>query len=94
MSDGLSISERAIAAREARHRARRQVAELRQAVEKPKPIDPWCTAGGPGEWGRGDSQEPSEPREGFLERAMEALSFGSNRRFEMLARKADQLFRW
>ena len=93
MSSRPTISERAIAAREARHRARRQGAQVAQPVEKPTPIDPWCTAGAPGSWGRGDSQEQSEPREGFLERAAAALT-NPDRRFEMLARRVDQLFRW
>jgi hypothetical protein len=34
-----------------------------------------------------------EPEPGFLERAMEAMTFPDHR-FEMLARKIDQLMRW
>ena len=35
-----------------------------------------------------------QPSEGWLERAREALSFGSNSRFEMIARSIDQILRW
>ena len=35
-----------------------------------------------------------EPSEGWFEKAREAFSFGSNSRFEMIARRIDQIFRW
>jgi hypothetical protein len=38
-------------------------------------------------------QGPREAREGWYERAVEALTFPDTR-FEMLARRVDQLFRW
>jgi hypothetical protein len=94
MSDGrrLTISERATAAREARHNARR--AENPPPSQSRASRDPWYSAGPQGTWGRGDSQEQREAAPDLLDRAREALSFGSNRRFEMLARRVDQLFRW
>jgi hypothetical protein len=39
-------------------------------------------------------QIPREASDGLFERARAALSFGSNSRFEMIARRVDQLFRW
>jgi hypothetical protein len=49
----------------------------------------------PGTYGHPDVDPgPRQPNEGWLERAREALSFGSNSHFEMLARRIDQLFRW
>ena len=72
MSDGLSISERAIAAREARHAAKR--AERQTASPPPDASrDPWHYAGGPGEFGHPNIDQGSRKApDGLLERAAEA----------------------
>jgi hypothetical protein len=85
-----TISERAIAAREARHRARKS----REPDGSPKPIDPWETAGPPGTWGRGNSQERPEPADGWQFRALEALNNGSNRQFERIVAQVSRMFDW
>jgi hypothetical protein len=49
----------------------------------------------PGTYGHPDVDAgPRPPNEGWLDRAREALSFGSNNRFEILARRVDRLFHW
>jgi hypothetical protein len=48
----------------------------------------------PGTFGHPDVDPgPRQPNEGWLERAMEAPT-NPDRRFEMLARRVDQQFRW
>lgn len=68
----MSISERAIAMREAKHRARRQQKDKTPPRDADR--DPWYRCE-PGTFGRPGNTEQREPREGFLERAAEALSF-------------------
>ena len=90
MGDGLTISERAIQAREARRRARRVGNPAPPAASR----DPWHYAGPQGSWSRPDiDQGPRNAPDGLFERAREAPNFGSNHRFEMLARRVDRLFR-
>lgn len=65
---------------------------MRLREDSPVPYDDFYCAP------RGTYGHPSiiierEPAEGWLERAREALA-NPDRRFEMLARRIDQLFRW
>jgi hypothetical protein len=91
MSDGrrLTISERAIAARRARHRSSvENTAPPREANR-----DPWFTAGP--SWGRPDTdQGPRKPADGWLERAEQALNNGSDARFRNLVSRFSRLFEW
>ncbi len=49
----------------------------------------------PGTFGRPDlDQGPRQPNERWLERAREALNFGSDHRFEMLASRFSRMFEW
>jgi hypothetical protein len=93
-----TISERAIALRESRHRERRQGAQVERAVETRAPSrDPWHYAGPPGSWGRpGLDQGPRKAPDGLFERAVEA--YGSltrpDTRFINLARRFSHFMRW
>jgi hypothetical protein len=95
MSDGMSISERAIALREARHRARKAGSGRVESTRTPS-RDPWYYAGAPGEYGHPNIDPgPRRAPEGLLEMALEAYG-GLTRpdtRFINLARRATWFLR-
>jgi hypothetical protein len=97
MSDGrgLTMSERAIAAREARHKARREGSPT-ASQSATASRDPWCYAGAPGEWGRpGLDQGPRKASPDLLERAMAAYQFTPpDTRFANLVSRFSRILEW
>ena len=97
MSDGLSISERAIRAREDRYRARKAGSDRVDGSTRKPSRDPWYSAGPPGSWGRPDiDQGPRKAPDGLLERAMDVYGSltRSDARFINLARRFNQFLKW
>ena len=71
-----TISERAISAREARYMARKTRSVQGDGGTREPSRDPWCYAGGPGEYGHPNiDQGTRKASPDLIERAMAAYQF-------------------